>query len=99
MQLVRYPSSLLLPSPRIVCLTVKYSVLELIAYVDKHFLNLLQKALLSKLFFTVWREGLMTMTFSNYWTTFRLIEVSNTSQMYDSLRYLKLSYTYDISFC
>ena len=99
MQLVRYPSSFLLPSPRIVCWTVKYSVLKLIAYVDKHFLNLLQKALLSKLFFTVWREGLMMMTFSNYWTTFRLIEVSSTSQMYDNLRYLKPSHTYDISFC
>ena len=99
MQLVRYPSSFLLPSPRIVCWTVKYSVLKLIAYVDKHFLNLLQKALLSKLFFTVWREGLMMMTYSNYWMTFKLIEVSSTSQMYDSLRYLKPSHTYDISLC
>ena len=72
---------------------VKYSVLKPIAYVDKHLLNLLQKALLSKLFFSVWREGLMMMTFSNYWTTFRLIEVSSTSQMYDNLRYLKPSHT------
>ena len=63
----------------------KFFLLKPIAYDDKHLLNLLQKAFLSKLSFSAWRKGLMMMTFSNYRTTFRHIEVSNTSQIYGGL--------------
>ena len=62
-----------------------FFLLKPIAYDDKHLLNLLQKAFLSKLSFSAWRKGLMMMTFSNYRTTFRHIEVSNTSQIYGGL--------------
>ena len=62
-----------------------FLLLKPIAYDDKHLLNLLQKAFLSKLSFSAWRKGLTMMTFSNYRTTFRHIEVSNTSQIYGGL--------------
>ena len=63
----------------------KFFLLKPIAYDDKHLLNLLQKAFLSKLSFSAWRKGLMMMTFRKYRTTFRHIEVSNTSQIYGGL--------------
>ena len=83
MQLVKYPP------PIVFFKRVKYGVLKPIAYEDKHLLNLLQKAFLSKLSFSAWRKGLMMMTFSNYRTTFRHIEVSNTSQIYGGLMWGK----------
>ena len=60
-----YATGKISPPPIVFFKRVKY------AYEDKHLLNLLQKAFLSKLSFSAWREGLMMMTFSNYWTTFR----------------------------
>ena len=77
------------PPPMVTHWRISFFLLEPIAYDDKYLLNLLQKGFLSKLSFSAWRKGLMMMTFSNYRTTFRHVEVSNTSQIYGGLMWGK----------